>query len=167
MTRIHHKNIVRLREVIDNDLCSKIYLVMDYYQGGTLLQRLKQTKQGLPEETARRFFRSLVSAIHYCHEVQNIAHRDIKPENLMLTTKAEGEEDIMLCDFGCSEFFHPQRDKLSRATKGTYLFMAPELFKGDSFKKVVRGRQSDIWSAGVTLFNLLTNAYPFQGSNIF
>ena len=36
-------------------------------------------------------------------------------------------DDILLCDFGCSEFFHPTSDTLSNTTKGTYLFMAPEM----------------------------------------
>lgn len=138
---------------------------MDYCRGGTLLKRLNQTEFGLPEDTVKKYFRSLVSAIHYCHEVWNIAHRDIKPENIMLSKK-DGTEEIYLCDFGCSEFFHPKKDKLSNATKGTYLFMAPEIFEVGAAEKVVRGRQSDIWSAGITLFNLLTNSFPFKGRNM-
>ena len=76
-------------------------------------------------------------------------------------------DDIMLCDFGCSEFFHPTSDTLSNTTKGTYLFMAPEMFSADKSTKVIGGRQADIWAAGVTLFNLLTKKYPFQGKNVF
>lgn len=81
----------------------------------------------------------MISAIHYCHEVWNVAHRDIKPENIMLTVNKWGVEDIKLCDFGCGEFFHAERDKLSNKTKGTYLFMAPEIFEVGS-DKVVKAR---------------------------
>jgi len=73
----------------------------------------------------------------------------------------------MLCDFGCSEFFLPKSGQLSHMTKGTYRFMAPEMFGADKSVKLVRGRQSDIWAAGVTLFNLLTKRYPFESSNVF
>ena len=45
--------------------------------------------------------------------------------------------------------------------------MAPEIFGADKSVKLVRGRQSDIWAAGVTLFNLLTKRYPFESSNVF
>ena len=80
-----------------------------------------------------------------------------------------------MCDFGCSEFFEPASDRLSERTKGTYLFMAPEMFKTSSYmaaddtlrdEKVVRGRPSDIWAAGITLYNLLTKKFPFGGRNI-
>lgn len=58
-------------------------------------------------------------------------------------------------------------DKLSKVTKGTYLFMAPEMFSANKKEKVIRGRQSDIWAAGVTLFSLMTKKYPFNGKNVF
>lgn len=94
--------------------------------------------------------------------MHNISHRDIKPENIML----DDEGKVFLCDFGCAEFFQSEHEDLSNATKGTYLFMAPEMFMtGD--KKVVKGRANDIWAAGVTLFNLLTKDHPFKGKDIF
>ena len=58
------------------------------------------------------------------------------------------------------------KDDLSKATKGTYLFMAPEMFMTGA-KKVVKGRPTDIWAAGVTLFNLLTKDHPWKGKNMF
>ena len=71
-------------------------------------------------------------------------------------------EEVKLCDFGCSEFFKEvptDESNLSKTTKGTYLFMAPEMFKQDVARK---GDAIDIWASGVTLFNLLTKKYPFQ-----
>ena len=136
---------------------------MDFCKGGTLLEKLDETQEGLPEAEVKDYFRSLISAIHYCHEVQNIAHRDIKPENIMLTNH---KRDIQLCDFGCSEFFKTGCDKLSKMTKGTYRFMAPEIIKAGGPDKIVRGRPSDIWAAGVTLYNLMTKRHPFEGKNV-
>ena len=138
LTRLNHKNIIKLREIIDDPSSERVYLVMDYCEGGTLKEKLEETESGLPEDEVRRYFRSLLSALHYCHEVWNIAHRDVKPENIML--KSRTDEDIVLCDFGCSEFFQPKSDRLSKATKGTYLFMAPEFCKTGISEKVVRGR---------------------------
>ena len=55
---------------------------------------------------------------------------------------------------------------MSKATKGTYLFMAPEMFKTGA-DKVVKGPAVDIWAMGVTLFNLLTKDHPFKGKGMF
>ena len=72
-----------------------------------------------------------------------------------------------MCDFGCSEFFLPKSDQLSKVTKGTYLFMAPEMFSTDQHDKIVRGRQCDIWAAGVTLYYLLTKKFPYNAKSVF
>ena len=62
----------------------------------------------------------------------------------------------------------PFSDRISDKTKGTYLFMAPEMFKTtqELAENGVRGRSTDIWAAGITLFNLLTKKFPFTGKNI-
>ena len=85
LLKLSHKNIIGLKEIIDDPRSEKVYLVMDFCQNGTLHDKLEETESGLPEPQVKTYFRSLISAIHYCHEVQNIAHRDIKPENLMLS----------------------------------------------------------------------------------
>ena len=85
LLKMQHKNVISLREIIDDPSSEKVYLVMDFCEGGTLHSKLQATDNGLPEHQVKSYFRSLISALHYCHEVQNIAHRDIKPENLMLS----------------------------------------------------------------------------------
>ena len=102
-----------------------------------------------------------MSAVHYCHEVQHISHRDIKPENILL-----GKYDkVKLCDFGVSEFFKSSTDLVNGATKGTYLFMAPEMVDPMRKKKSIHAKAGDIWACGITLFNLLTRQYPFNARN--
>ena len=98
--------------------------------------------------------------MHYCHEVKNIAHRDIKPENMMLGPDGR----VILCDFGIGQFFKDD-DDLIHDTDGTVGYMPPEVFKTGNSKEV-RSRQLDIWACGVTLYNMLTKAYPFEGKNI-
>mmetsp|Transcript_13468 Transcript_13468/g.18450 ORF Transcript_13468/g.18450 Transcript_13468/m.18450 type:complete len:211 (+) Transcript_13468:1032-1664(+) len=131
-------------------------------EGGNLAEKLKANQEGLPEEQVKYYFRSLISALHHCLKVHEISHRDIKPENIMLDNSGQ----VHLTDFGCSEFFEPSSNDLSKATKGTYLFMAPEMLQGDKSKKIVKGPPIDIWAAGVTLFNLLTNRYPWEGKQL-
>ena len=77
----------------------------------------------MAEEEVRVYFRELISAIHYCHEVKKLAHRDIKPENMML----DKENKLILGDFGVSQFFEADSD-IIKGTLGTVRFMAPEIF---------------------------------------
>ena len=155
-----HKHIVKLHEIIDDPQSKKLYIVMDYLSGGTLLEKLMKTEAGFSDEEARNFFSQLISAIHYCHEVKNFAHRDIKPENIML----DDDGKLILCDFGVSQFFSAENDIL-KGTFGTVRFMAPEL-QGISSKPIFHGRAIDIWAAGVTLYYMKTKKYPFDGKTL-
>lgn len=155
-----HTNIVKLHEIIDDPLKNKIYLVMDYLPGGNLAEKLRNSESGLPEEEVRCYFRELISAIHYCHEVKRLAHRDIKPENIMFNENGK----LVLCDFGVSTFFGSKRDIIS-GMMGTVRFMAPECFK-ESDDKFISGKSLDIWAAGISLFLLLTKEYPFKGETM-
>ena len=71
--------------------------------------------------------------------------------------------NIVLCDFGISQFF--KENELITDSDGTVGFLSPEVFKTGNSKEV-RGRELDIWACGVTLYNMLTNAFPFEGKNI-
>ena len=79
-----HANIAKLHEIIDDHDTEFIYLVLDFLPGGSLAEKLSKSEGGLDEESARMLFSQLISVLHYCHEVKNLAHRDIKPANLML-----------------------------------------------------------------------------------
>ncbi|CAK0862489.1 unnamed protein product, partial [Prorocentrum cordatum] len=80
-------------------------------------------------------------------------HKDLKPQNIMMVDK--GSSSIKLIDFGLAEHFEPD-EKVSRVFGGTLLYIAPEGFgRGLEMK-------SDVWSAGVILYNLITGDYPFM-----
>ena len=160
LTEMKHMNVIKLHEIIDDPQSRKVYLIMDYLQGGTLADRLEESENGLPLEKVRVYFKGLLSAMHYCHEVKNFAHRDVKPENIMLDEHGK----LILCDFGVSQFFTADNDVL-KGTFGTVRFMAPEML-GISSKPVLHGRSIDIWAAGVTLYYMKTKQYPFDGKTL-
>ena len=155
---LDHKNIVKLHEIIDDPLKNKIYMVMDYLPGGTLSDKLNLRGSGLPQDEVRKYFKDLVSALYYCHEVKCLSHRDVKPENMMLSENGS----LILCDFGVSQFFESER-AIIKGMMGTVRFMAPECFK-DEVNKEFHGKRIDIWAAGISLYLLLTNKYPFGGN---
>ena len=111
LKKMCHRHVVRLHEVIDDPQNSKIFLVMDYLPGGTIADKIAASENGLDLVLVKKYFRQLVSALHYCHEVVNISHRDVKPENMLL----DRDGDLILCDFGVSQFFNSENDIL----KGT------------------------------------------------
>jgi len=104
------------------------------------------------ETLARTYFQKFCLALKACHE-NNVAHCDIKPDNIFLNE----EFDLKLGDFGMAQYVY-QKDTLLSEYCGTKSYMSPEIHAGEFYS----GFQSDIWSAGVLLFIMLTGFPPFQ-----
>ena len=81
--------------------------------------------------------------------------RDLKPENLLLDSKM----NIKLCDFGWAA--HMNDEEYRKLKSGTYAYMSPESLKGE-----LQGKQSDIWSLGILLYELNYKKEPFSGFNL-
>lgn len=93
-------------------------------------------------------------ALAFMHE-QHFIHRDLKPQNIMLEDR--DSSSIKIIDFGLAELFQEDQ-KATHTFGGTFLYMAPETF----YMKVTK--KTDIWSAGVILYNLITGDYPFMAT---
>ncbi|XP_072991876.1 putative CBL-interacting protein kinase 27 [Typha latifolia] len=157
-----HPNIVHLHEVMATK--SKIYLVMDLVGGGDLLSKLG-SRGHLTEDSARRYFSQLISAVAFCHSC-GVYHRDLKPENLLI----DDAGDLKLADFGLSALAEPVRPDggaLLRTSCGTPAYVAPEMLEPEIVaKKGYDGAKADLWSCGVILFVLLAGFLPFRGDNL-
>jgi serine/threonine protein kinase len=154
LRRVRHPNIVQLFEVMATK--SKIFFVMEFVRGGELFNKV--AKGRLQEETARKYFQQLISAVGFCHS-RGVFHRDLKPENLLLDENG----DLKVSDFGLSAVSDQIRqDGLFHTFCGTPAYVAPEVLgrKGYEASKV------DIWSCGVILFVLMAGYLPFHDQNI-
>ncbi|MCL7030707.1 hypothetical protein MKW94_030132, partial [Papaver nudicaule] len=80
MKLIKHPNVVQLHEVMASK--TKIYLVLEFVNGGELFDKIVHYGR-LKEDEARRYFHQLINAVDYCHS-RGVYHRDLKPENLLL-----------------------------------------------------------------------------------
>jgi len=96
----------------------------------------------------------LMRTLAFMHGMK-FAHKDLKPENIMMADNVS--TSIKVIDFGLAELFPPDQ-RHSEQAGGTLPFMAPEVFQGRL------GFKSDVWSAGVILYNLLTGDFPFIGT---
>ncbi|KAH9803733.1 calcium-dependent protein kinase 33 [Citrus sinensis] len=127
------------------------YLKREHCDGGTLVDRISD-RERYTERAAASVFRSVVNALHACHS-NGIMHRDLKPENFIFTTDDENAT-LKATDFGLAFFF--EEGKVYEEVVGTPLYMAPELLGPCKY-----GKEIDIWSAGLILYNLLSGAQPF------
>ncbi|KAF9579337.1 hypothetical protein BGW38_004446, partial [Lunasporangiospora selenospora] len=99
MKKCIHPNVVRLIEVIDDPNARKIYLVLEFMEGGEVHWKDAEERPILPLDDARTIFRDVVLGLEYLH-IQGIIHRDIKPANLLLS----GDGTVKISDFGVSHF---------------------------------------------------------------
>ncbi|CAL9187086.1 unnamed protein product, partial [Musa hybrid cultivar] len=155
LRRVRHPYIVQLFEVMATK--TKIYFVMEYVRGGELFSRV--AKGRLREDTARRYFQQLISAVAFCH-ARGVFHRDLKPENLLVDENG----DLKVSDFGLSAVAEQSRggDGLLHTLCGTPAYVAPEVLSRRGYD----GAKVDIWSCGVILFVLMAGYLPFQDQNI-
>ncbi|XP_077302270.1 lkb1/serine/threonine kinase 11 isoform X1 [Arctopsyche grandis] len=155
-----HKNIIQLVDVIVNDVKQKMYLIMEYCVG-VLQDMLDSTStKKFPQDQAHVYFSQLVDGLEYLHS-QGVVHKDIKPGNLLLTL----DHTLKISDFGVAEALDMfSAGDICHTAQGSPAFQPPEIANGaDEFS----GCKVDIWSSGVTLYNLTTGLYPFEGDNIY
>ena len=126
MKLVQHPHVVRLYEVIDTQ--TKLYLVLELADGGDMYDYIMRHENvGLDEAAARKYFRQIVQAIHYCHEL-HVVHRDLKPENVVFFQKLGL---VKLTDFGFSNKFDPGEQL--QTSCGSLAYSAPEILLGDAY----------------------------------
>jgi eukaryotic-like serine/threonine-protein kinase len=148
LARMTHPNVVHVNDYGEQDGIP--YLVMDYLSGGTLKQQLGKP---MSWQEAVRILLPIAQALEYAHE-HGILHRDVKPSNILLTDKSQP----MLTDFGIAKILESEDAQTLTGTGigvGTPEYMAPEQWTGHTTT------QSDIYSLGVVLYELITGRKPY------
>ena len=144
--RITHPRIIKLYSFLEDKY--NYYLAMEYAPKGNLYQYI-QSKKGISEKEAFKYFIQVSSAIYFLHK-HGYIHRDIKPENILI----DNNFDIKLCDFGwCVSIEKGERTTFC----GTYEYMAPEMVNDECYDMVI-----DIWSLGVLLYEMIHGYSPFR-----
>src|SRR5262249_1408670 len=162
-----HPNMVRVYEFITTE--DKYFLVMEYIQGVSLRDLL--AREGVPTPAqAVYLFKQALGALDYAHNFNyvdesdlnhtGVIHRDIKPSNLLLDTKGR----LKITDFGIAKALGEKSSTGTVQTgfhPGTLDYMSPEQLRGGEVDK-----RSDIYSIGVTFYEMLSGRLPFELSSI-
>jgi len=150
---LRHPNIVTVYDLgEEGDLA---YIAMDYIAGRPLSDYTRKENL-LPAKKVYRLIAEVAEALAYAHE-QSVVHRDIKPGNILY--EAEREKAVVT-DFGIARVANSARTQTGEIL-GSPLYMSPEQLKG-----VRVGPASDIFSLGVSFYQLLTGALPFRGESL-
>jgi len=173
---LHHPNIVQIHDFqisrppeSDSTIA---YMVMDYIEGPTLAEYIRETssmgKFPTPGEIVR-LFTSISRAVDYAHQ-HGMIHRDLKPANILLdkrlsvalegANRASTAGEPVLTDFGIAKLMGTSTGTMSGSWIGTPLYISPEQVQG-----YPGNERSDIYSLGVILYEICTGVRPFQGSN--
>src|SRR6266704_2957295 len=154
VARLNHPNIVQVYDFgEEGDIA---YLVMEFIRGDELKSTLTTGRQFDRKECVR-IMCELLDALDFAHEA-GVVHRDIKPANVML----DGQGRTKLTDFGVARVTDADRTHAERTQAGTMVgtpaYMSPEQIQGQRID-----RRTDIFSAGIILYQFLTGQKPFTG----
>lgn len=178
MKKLQHPSLLRLFDVIDDEASGLTYIVLEFAEGGQVMQfdalrrrysltattramalscgatRGAAAPDAMPEAFARQLVRSFIPGLQYLHS-NRVVHRDLKPENLLIVRGGA----CKLADFGVAHVFETGEEALVMRTEGTPQFFAPECLTGEAFDPFA----VDMWALGVTLFACAFGALPFDG----
>ncbi|MEA1986108.1 MAG: protein kinase, partial [Candidatus Marinimicrobia bacterium] len=156
MIALNHPNIVRVYDFHDEGEIK--YIDMEFIDGKTLTKiKLEHQNKQIPEEKVKEYAIKIAEGLAYAH-ANNVIHKDIKPQNIMLNKK--GEMKIM--DFGIAETVRTTMSRLQNSSSsGTLVYMSPEQLRGKNV-----GKESDIYSFGAMLYELLSGHPPFYKGDI-
>jgi len=154
LASLRHPFVVRLRYAFQSR--DRLYLVTDYYAGGSLERHLDDAHPaGLGDARTKLYAAELVAALRHCHHA-GVVHRDIKPGNVLL----DAQGHVALTDFGLCALGVVADGAPLRSFCGTVTYMAPELLVGQTY-----GTSVDWWALGALVFEMAAGRPPFEDPN--
>ncbi len=152
--QLTHPNIINIYDAgVDGETC---YIVMEYVAGGATLKPYCKPESLLPLEKVVEIIFKCAKALDYAHR-QGVIHRDIKPGNILLTE----DQDVKLGDFGIAHMTRfDATGTLPMGMVGSPMYMSPEQVSEDYIT-----HQTDLFSLGVIMYELLTGKHPFIADN--
>ncbi len=150
---LSHPHIVTVFDAGISD--KRAYIAMEMLNGRDLRQLRQEGWRATPAQAAL-IVRRVADALAFAHS-KGVIHRDIKPANIFMV----GRTQPRVLDFGIARIAHHKNDTDPHSGAGSPYYMAPEQFRGEA-----ADRRADVFSLGVVLYELLTDAKPFRGESL-
>ena len=164
MVQLHHGNIMPVLELADEE--GELYIVMEYLPGRDLkavIRRLRADGKRIPVDVALWLIAEICAGLDYAHrkvgpdgDPLHVVHRDVSPSNVMLGSGGE----VKLVDFGIARARGGMHQSISGTLQGKFVYMSPEQAEGERVDP-----RSDVFSAGLVLYELLCGIRPFEGES--
>jgi len=151
LASLNHPNIAQLRTALTIE--NQLVMIMEYVEGTSLAARLEHGPIVISD--ALNYISQVLDALAYAHQ-QHVIHRDIKPANMMLTPQGV----VKLMDFGIARSEDNSSLTMSGTTLGSLSYMSPEQVKGQA-----TDARSDLYSVGISLYEMVTGQRPFQADS--
>jgi len=150
---LDHPNIAQLRTAFQFE--NRLVMIMEFVEGVTVDKRASEAP--IPVSDVISYSMQVLSALSYAHS-KGVTHRDIKPANIMITSHGL----VKLMDFGIAKSTNDLQLTRPGTTMGSVYYMSPEQVRGGTVDA-----RSDIYSFGVTLYEMLTGRRPFQADTAY
>ncbi|KAK6486821.1 serine/threonine-protein kinase Nek5-like [Huso huso] len=155
LSRMKHPNVVTFLNSFEEKM--KLYIVMEYCDGGDLMKRISMQRGLLfAEAQILDWFVQICMGLKHIHD-RKVLHRDIKAQNIFI---ANNGMKVKLGDFGIARMLN-NTTELARTCVGTPYYLSPEICENRPYNN-----KTDIWSLGCVLYELCTLKHPFEGSNL-
>jgi len=150
---LNHPNIVGIYDAgVDQDIC---YIVMELVKGGETLKTYCTPENLLPLEKVIEIIFKCAKALDYAHK-QGVVHRDIKPSNILV----EEDLEVQIADFSIAHINRADDETQQIGLMGSPRYMSPEQLREDAIT-----HQTDLYSLGIVMYELLTGKQPFEAKN--
>lgn len=152
IAKLSHNNIVGIYDIINDN--GAISLVMEYVEGETLKEKIN--KEGpLPWRHVVKYGIQIANALAYAHN-NHIIHKDVKSQNIII----DHHDNVKITDFGISQMMNNTTITHNKGILGSAHYFSPEQARGEKLSY-----ETDIYSLGIVLYELLTGNLPFTGDN--
>jgi serine/threonine-protein kinase len=154
-----HPNVVKVYDFVEHEHI--LAIVMEHVAGPSLVAHLAKWRGRMPFAEIRALFGAVLDAVGHGHE-RGVVHRDLKPDNILVVETPAGLAPKVV-DFGIAKILEGTTYTMTGALLGTCRYMSPEQVQ----RPERADRRSDVYSLGVTLYQLVTGAVPFDSPNHF